>query len=594
MTRALVDHPPVVPSFAYRFDTADRSIVISGDTKPSEQLVRLARGADILVHEALYPECVDRLVAGVPNAPALKQSIVSHHISAEGGIAAAAGVKTFVLSHLVPPDDPAITAQMWIDAARRTFKGQVVVGRTCWNLASITAALPSQVSNRSVMRVMRLLIGVTLTVVAPAIDAWACSCGPYGPPCQNAFQVDAVFMGTVARITPVPDGFRIPHGVRVDFTAVVAFRGLQSPIASVVTAGSGPACGYTFKEGERYLVYARRAADGIGLTTNICSRTRRLADAGDDLRFLRTLSDASDTRPRVSGTITHTEWDLAGAAREYGPVSDVLVTARGLGSAFDTWTDAQGRYELAVPPGKYEVTVVPPAGLHTPARGQPIEVPDARACFVADFGVVFDGRISGSVRDSSGEPAEGVTVELMLEKTLGTTRHVRTLHASSDAGGRFEFGPLPPGRYVVGVGLTRRSTSEVLYPPTFHPGTADPESATVVGLAAGQHFDLESMTLLPPKRPFRLTGTVVFADGTAASGAVISLWDGRALWRQVAAGITTEADGTFSFVVHDGLSYVANASHSNDSTGKRFGARVGPFVVTEDTAPIRIVLSERR
>ena len=131
VTCALVDHPPVVPSFAYRFDTADRSIVISGDTKPSEQLVRLARGADILVHEALYPEGVDRLVARVPNAPALKQSIMSHHTSAEdaGRIAAAAGVKTLVLSHLVPPDDPAITAQMWIEAARSTFKGQVVVGR---------------------------------------------------------------------------------------------------------------------------------------------------------------------------------------------------------------------------------------------------------------------------------------------------------------------------------------------------------------------------------------------------------------------------------------------------------------------------------
>jgi ribonuclease BN (tRNA processing enzyme) len=131
VTCATVDHPPVVPSFAYRFDTRDRAIVISGDTKPSESLVRLARGADILVHEALYAAAIDRLVARVPNAPALKQSIMSHHTSAEdaGRIAAAAGVKTLVLSHLVPPDDPTITEQMWIDAARSTFKGQVVLGR---------------------------------------------------------------------------------------------------------------------------------------------------------------------------------------------------------------------------------------------------------------------------------------------------------------------------------------------------------------------------------------------------------------------------------------------------------------------------------
>src|SRR5215470_6926440 len=54
VTAALVDHPPVKPAFAYRFDTADRSIVFSGDTAPSASLVALARGADVLVHEVLY------------------------------------------------------------------------------------------------------------------------------------------------------------------------------------------------------------------------------------------------------------------------------------------------------------------------------------------------------------------------------------------------------------------------------------------------------------------------------------------------------------------------------------------------------------
>lgn len=68
VTCALAIHPPVTPSFAYRFDTADRSIVVSGDTNRSAGLVELARGADVLVHEALYVPAVDRLVARVPNA----------------------------------------------------------------------------------------------------------------------------------------------------------------------------------------------------------------------------------------------------------------------------------------------------------------------------------------------------------------------------------------------------------------------------------------------------------------------------------------------------------------------------------------------
>jgi ribonuclease BN (tRNA processing enzyme) len=131
VTAALVDHPPVVPAFAYRFDAADRSIVISGDTARSDNVVGLAQGADVLVHSALYVPAVDRLVARVPNAARLKQSIIAHQTSAEdaGRVAEAAGVKTLVLSHLVPADDPEVTEQMWTDAARAHFRGRVIVGK---------------------------------------------------------------------------------------------------------------------------------------------------------------------------------------------------------------------------------------------------------------------------------------------------------------------------------------------------------------------------------------------------------------------------------------------------------------------------------
>jgi ribonuclease BN (tRNA processing enzyme) len=128
---ALVDHPPVVPAFAYRFDARDRSIVISGDTAPSQNLVKLAAGADVLVHSVMYPAAIDRLVAKVPNAAALKESILAHQTSAEdaGRIAQDAGVKTLVLSHFVPPDDDAVTESMWAAAAGRHFRGTVIVGR---------------------------------------------------------------------------------------------------------------------------------------------------------------------------------------------------------------------------------------------------------------------------------------------------------------------------------------------------------------------------------------------------------------------------------------------------------------------------------
>jgi ribonuclease BN (tRNA processing enzyme) len=129
VTAVVVEHPPVRPAFAYRFDSGDRSIVISGDTRRSEALAELAHGADILVHEALYVPGVERIA--VPNAADLRRSILSHHTAVEdvGRLAQQAGVKTLVLSHLVPPGDPSISDAMWADAARAHFSGDVIVGR---------------------------------------------------------------------------------------------------------------------------------------------------------------------------------------------------------------------------------------------------------------------------------------------------------------------------------------------------------------------------------------------------------------------------------------------------------------------------------
>jgi ribonuclease BN (tRNA processing enzyme) len=131
VTAALVHHPPVTPALGFRFDAPDRSIVFSGDTNKSESLIALARGADVLVHEALFMPGVERLVARVPNAATLRQHLLDSHTTVEdvGRVATAAGVKTLVLSHLVPADDPEITDAMWLAAARPHFGGTIVIAR---------------------------------------------------------------------------------------------------------------------------------------------------------------------------------------------------------------------------------------------------------------------------------------------------------------------------------------------------------------------------------------------------------------------------------------------------------------------------------
>ena len=129
VTCAVNRHPPIQHSFAYRFDTADRSLVISGDTSYSDSVRDLARGADVLVHEAVYKPYWQRPDA--PQPPAVVRHILASHTDAEdvSRLAAAAGVKTLVLSHLVPSDPPdAVTEEQWLTAASRHFKGRVILG----------------------------------------------------------------------------------------------------------------------------------------------------------------------------------------------------------------------------------------------------------------------------------------------------------------------------------------------------------------------------------------------------------------------------------------------------------------------------------
>ena len=124
----LVNHFPVWPAFAFRFDTDDGSIVFSGDTCVSENLIRLARGADILVHEVILSAWVDEILPA-PRSE-VEESIHNHLLNAHtpvekvGKVAADAGVSMLVLSHIVPGNARSEELQ----AAQHGFDGKLVIG----------------------------------------------------------------------------------------------------------------------------------------------------------------------------------------------------------------------------------------------------------------------------------------------------------------------------------------------------------------------------------------------------------------------------------------------------------------------------------
>jgi len=130
-------HPPITESFALKFTVLEgeargKRVVFSGDTAFLPEMIAFARDADLLVHEAMLLDGVDRLVAKTGNGARLKAHLLASHTTTEelARLATAAEVKHLALNHLVPADDPLITPEMW-DAAIRDagYRGALSIGR---------------------------------------------------------------------------------------------------------------------------------------------------------------------------------------------------------------------------------------------------------------------------------------------------------------------------------------------------------------------------------------------------------------------------------------------------------------------------------
>ena len=123
-----VDHVTARPAFGYRIDYAGRFVVLSGDTRPNENLIRVARGADLLVHEVAWAK------------PELQKSseaarvILSLHTTPEqaGNVFTRVGPKLAVYSHIVlvttdPKFAEPTTADV-LELTRKTFSGNLEIG----------------------------------------------------------------------------------------------------------------------------------------------------------------------------------------------------------------------------------------------------------------------------------------------------------------------------------------------------------------------------------------------------------------------------------------------------------------------------------
>ena len=412
----------------------------------------------------------------------------------------------------------------------------------------------------------RLFLAALALALLPwlAGEARACTCSQSGPPCQDFWKADAVFAGTVVGVSgaEVDDGDYKRAVWLVRLTVEQALRGVEGPEVEVWTGRGGGDCGYNFKAGERYLVYAHRGQRDGRLSTGICSRTRLLSEADEDLAFVAGLATAAPTGS-VSGKVFKQNYEWREGEPFYKPLAGVGVRVEGPGASHELKTDARGAFRAkGLAPGTYRLRLSLPPGLAHGGEakrtvGGEVKVV-ARGCAEADFYVESDTNIGGRVVDALGQPA--AKLPLQLRGAPSDQRNNNTFRfARTDAEGRFEFKVIPPGEYLLGLRILDASGENLPYPRTYYPGVTPKAGASVIRVGEGESVRDIEFRLPPPLAERGVEGFVVWEDGRPAPGANIYLSEFAEGEMVSLSSSRADEHGRFTLKVYEGLTYKMSA-----------------------------------
>jgi len=397
-----------------------------------------------------------------------------------------------------------------------------------------------------------------------------------------------VFVGQVVGITDVQPGARPDSAAalfdrrRVSFKVSEIFRGDVGASVIIRTGLGGGDCGYAFEVGSSYLVYAHQVPTGE-LTTGICSRTRPLSEALDDLTYLRGPARQQGSLGTIQGVAKY-----PAPSQDYVRFEDwppyvggrvtIEATDSGRKDRYETKTGPDGKYAVRVPVGKYRAVLDARDGLYSMGSFMPVEILDVRGCSEANFVVKPDGRISGRVLDVDGRPVPDLSIEILTADAV-TRQYFSSLErVRTDAAGAFEFTKLAPGTYALGLTLKREPKSESNAIWFSRPGETEPKPVSVEPEERAWFGE----TQLPASvKLASVHGVVAMPDGKPAAGARVYVLTSPTFG--IAAGpVAVDANGGFSFTVIAGRTYRLSAELLAQP-GRLRKAESEPFVAAAGT-----------
>jgi len=360
----------------------------------------------------------------------------------------------------------------------------------------------------------RIRLAFLLLLCGTSNLAHACSCPVRGPACQEAWSkyTQAVFLGKVLEIHSASGLLgalflhKEPHR-EIELEIEEPYLGVSGQHVVVYTAWSGPACGFHFVEGKRYVVYASKE-DGR-LYVSMCSHTQLAKYAQDEIPYLRSLPSLPATssiignlwkythdpnfKPKFEPSLMDHYRPPEQEYRAMAPLPGTRITAVGRdGEEHSTVVEQDGNWRISgLAPGDYSVAAQLDDSMYVYPFSRDVSLVP-KGCAQVNIRTELNGRIAGQLSHAQKDDS-WVWIELVaLSAEKPDLRHpVLEIHLQPDQTD-FELAPLPPGKYILGAYLSKKVQLDANAhtfrdtAPTFYPGVPDVQSASPIAVGAGQ------------------------------------------------------------------------------------------------------------
>jgi len=457
--------------------------------------------------------------------------------------------------------------------------------------------------NKAMTRIAFALIIVGTSYFG--LEAQACTCAAERSPYSTFQESRAVFIGKAISSRDVPITETFGDKTYTVYERVFRFsisellKGTKAENVEINVGRIDSSCYQGFTIGTSYLVYAF-GEPGKDLRAYACSRTTSLFNAADELHYIRNLLKGVP-EPRLYGSVMRLDQDTAGgtASPRVTPLAGIKVLIEGEAKKFEAVTDENGLFSLSrVPNGKYKARPLLPRNYRSyyetskefvlGSDEQQFSFPPIQQGPSAylDFRASWNNDLAGRIVDSEGNPIIRAKVSVLLagsSSPLLIQRYEYDLHDE----GRFEFGGINPGRYLLSVDIRAPFADKNRLTRFYYPNASALNEAREIRIGEDETLDDREIRLPPGYVVRQIEGVLMWPNGVPVSSGFVFL---AALGDAGVKGERFDSSGTdelgrFSLQAFVGAEYWVHSKSGSTGSGEPIKIKVE--MINE---PLKIVI----